>query len=940
MILQGKGLWAWRLWELEQALMIAPAMGITHVLYKVGQGPLGSKPGFVIAALQTAAQRIRQAGYTPFAWSFTTLGDPDFEAQMVVDAFTAGFEGFVFNAEGATEGRREAAIALGEKLHAANVDLDRLYLCSYPTPLTHHAGIPFNEMGPYCKGGLMPMAYGTYLQPPEIVIGKWTYEQNTTWMAQQGLQLPIYPVLGPYLDNLAQQPMSQEVLQTWLDCLAGYAPTFFSLYTTAALIPEHFAPIRAFVLGSPPPLAPAAWIHALGGVVLFASAGNAASRFASLVYGTEVELLGSPTTAGGQRWQRVRAGRLEGWLPEVQLQSSAPGPWPALAPPPTPPAGHLLTVWSTDELNTRSDPVVRPTTLVGRIPKGTRLKVVEGADKALQQVGKVGHWLHVQVEPEGPTVWVAAWYLSPHDPLAPATPGLRVRVHNPEEGYLAIRNGPSSTHDQIGQAPHGSVLFSLESDAETQRKVGQEGDWLRMVTPNGLEGYVAAWYLRPYVRTTAEVRYVLVESPQAGVQLRAAPDPEAAPGWWVPHATVLESLEAPDVTADKLEQFGAWLQVRTPSRREGYVPVRQLRAPEVPDTRQPTNDAKLPYGRSAWLFGMHAADIADDTPEQRRRIRQLFESSGKRGWILFTQAIGSNPAMGFNEELRQRLWDWSRAGYGVIVRLNHSYYPSGTLPDSPLYDAFAATCARWVELYLKHDEEPASRYTWILQIGNEPNNPSEHPGDVGVIRENITPQLYARAFNKVYAAVKRVLPQAYVAPAAIDPYNSTPMQLVNRRYRPLEYFQELLDAIPALDAFILHAYTHGPSVSAITSLTSFADFMTDHYFDFQTYRQFMERIPARWKQVPVIIGETNHLCRAPGAPGCEDPAQQGWINANINWVRAVYQEIHRWNSIPYIQQIHGVLLYRWSGDQWELHNKDQILLDFTQAMGNDYRWRS
>ncbi|MBP8863311.1 MAG: hypothetical protein KBH71_03560, partial [Anaerolineae bacterium] len=91
MILQGKGLWAWRLWELEQALMIAPAMGITHVLYKVGQGPLGSKPGFVIAALQTAAQRIRQAGYTPFAWSFTTLGDPDFEAQMVVDAFTAGF---------------------------------------------------------------------------------------------------------------------------------------------------------------------------------------------------------------------------------------------------------------------------------------------------------------------------------------------------------------------------------------------------------------------------------------------------------------------------------------------------------------------------------------------------------------------------------------------------------------------------------------------------------------------------------------------------------------------------------------------------------------------------------------------------------------------------------------------------------------------------------
>ncbi|OQA17506.1 MAG: hypothetical protein BWY63_02368 [Chloroflexi bacterium ADurb.Bin360] len=43
--------------------------------------------------------------------------------------------------------------------------------------------------------------------------------------------------------------------------------------------------------------------------------------------------------------------------------------------------------------------------------------------------------------------------------------------------------------------------------------------------------------------------------------------------------------------------------------------------------------------------------------------------------------------------------------------------------------------------------------------------------------------------------------------------------------------------------------------------------------------------------------------------------------------------------MPYIQQIQGLLLYRWMGDQWELHDKDQILQDFTEAMGNDYRWR-
>ncbi len=939
MTLQGKGLWAWRLWELDRALTMAPSMGITHILYKIGQGLLGQKAGFVIDAPEQVAQRIRQAGYIPIAWGFTTLGDPDFEARMAIDAFNWGFEGFVFNAEDATKGRQQAASALGEQLQTAGVDFDKLYLCSYPTPLTHHPTIPYNEMGRYCKGGLMPMAYGTFLKPPETVIDRWTFEQNTTWMNQQGLQLPIYAVLGPYLDNFAQQPMAKEDLQAWLDCLSKYTPSFFSIYTAAALIPEHYTPIRSFVLGSVPPPIKTAWIHNLGGAALFGNAGKMDSQFTGITYGKEVQLLGAPLTVEGAQWQRIRTGTFEGWLPETQLKPSAPAPWPTLPQQPTPPTGHLLTVWSTTELNTRSQPATRPETLIGRIPKGTRLRVVQDTNKALEWVGKSGSWIRARIEPQGPTVWVAAWYLSPFDPSVPAKPGLRVRVYCPEDGSLSLRAGPSNTHDSVEQVLHDTVVSSLESDAETQRKMGQKGDWLRVRTPNGAEGFVAAETLRPYVRTITEIRYVLVESPVAGVHLRATPDAGAAPGWWMPHATVLESLEPLNITADKLEQAGAWLKVRTPSRREGFVPVELLSTPADPDNRQPANDAKLPLGFSAWIFGMHAADIADDAPNHRQRIRELFESKGKRGWVLFTQALGSNPNMGFNDELRQRLWNWAKSGYGVIVRLNHSYYPSGTLPDSPFYDDFAATCARWVELYLKHAEEKASRYTWIIQIGNEPNNPTEHPGDVGVIRENITPKLFARAFNKVYAAIKGVLPQVYVAPGAVDPYNSKVMQLVNRRYRPLEYFQEMLDGISKLDALILHAYTHGPSVGAITALTPFSDFMTDHYFNFQTYRQFMERIPAKWKNVPVIIGESNHICRAPDAPTCENPAHQGWINANIAWVRAAYQEIHSWNAIPHIQQIQGLLLYRWLGDQWELHDKDQILLDFTQAMENDYRWR-
>ena len=37
-MLVGKGLWAYREQELDRAIQIAPQMGATHILYKVGQG--------------------------------------------------------------------------------------------------------------------------------------------------------------------------------------------------------------------------------------------------------------------------------------------------------------------------------------------------------------------------------------------------------------------------------------------------------------------------------------------------------------------------------------------------------------------------------------------------------------------------------------------------------------------------------------------------------------------------------------------------------------------------------------------------------------------------------------------------------------------------------------------------------------------------------------
>ncbi len=936
--LKGKGLWAYRLWELDEALRIAPQMGITHILYKVGQGPWRNKEGFYINGAAEIAERIRRAGLVPLAWSFTTLGDPQFEAEMVVRAFHDGYEGFIFDAEGSCAHRRDEATAMGNALVAKGVDLDRLYLCSFPTPLTLHSSIPFNEMGPYCRGGLMPMAYGTYHLPPEVVIDQWSFAENRRWMAQQGLNLPIYPVIGPYYDEYGRDRMTAETLRAWLDHLRPYNVTFFSLYTAATMEPSYSAVVRSVPIGAE---MVQQWVGDLRGAVFYHIAGDRSSARRAFVYGTAIQAGVEGSEIDGKRWLPAQVGDEPGWIEADRLSASQPGPWPPLDPPPTPPPGHLVTVWTTTELNVRDQPTVSAATLAGRIPEGSRLQIVEDTAHAREKLGKVGQWYRVRIEPNGPIVWVAAWYVTDSDPHAATVEGMLVEVDSPVVGYLNIRQRPVLGAPIIARAQDGEVLTALEAEGEVLRKLGHPQMWLKVRLADGKEGYAAAWYLRRHVEAAAEgVHYLVANGTDGRLHLYDAPNGTEI--WWVPNDTVVETLEDDHITAAKVGQAGLWLHVRTPSRKEGYVRGDSLTRPAAEDRREKVDDARLAFGTSAWLFGMHAASIGDDSNEDRRRLRHLFEARGRKGWVLFTEGIGHNPNLGFRQTLRDRLWDWARhAGYGVVVRLNNGYHPSGTLPESRDYEAFAQTCARWVELYLKHEEIDQSYYTWIIQIGNEQNNPSEHPGDAGGIHEHITPELYAQAFNLAYRAIKAVLPQAVVVPGAIDPYNSQPMpRLGYRRYRPLDYFQTMLDHIEALDGFVLHAYTHGPSIEAITWLRTFDDpFMADHYFDFQTYRLFIERIPAKWKNLPVLITETNHVCRPVCAPACDRADCQGWIDANSGWIRAVYEEIDRWNNAPYAQQIWGVLLYRWKGDRWAMHDKSRTLDDFSQAMLKDMRWR-
>jgi len=847
-MLHGKGLWAYRPQELVRAIQIAPQMGATHVLYKVGQGA-DYYPG-----VAQIAQDIAAAGLVPIAWVFLLLDDPQAEAQVVVRAFQDGFRGFVFDTEAdRCRNRFEQATQLGQYLRVAGLALDKIYNCSFPN-ISSHRDLPYDQMNEFCKGGLMPMSYGTYFEPgsavppdqqAQRVIDEWTYGHYEYWCLRWGYRPPLYPILGPYHDEYGQERMAPAEFQVWLNRLAAHGPTFFSVFTAAVINDDLLPLIRACPLGEGAAPAPAAV-------------------------------------------------RVVVESPEVGYLNVRPTP-------------------STQQLP------------IGRVNDGAVLDALEPEADVRAKVGREGQWLRIRT-PEGVVGYVAAWYMRLHEEAVVAR--VRVVVVSPEVGYLNVRPGPSADGLPVTRVDDGTVLEALEPEANVRAKVGQEGRWLHVRTPGGIEGYVAAWYVRLYDEEAgAPLTHVAVQS-AAGLNVRPWPGTEFPPVWHVVDRAVLEVREDPQGVGEKVGK-DQWIKVGAPSLHEGYVNGLYVRGGLPADRRQPVDDMALPYGECAWIFGIHAAGAT--TPAD---FRFLFQDKNKTGWVLFTEAIGADPNHGGGHDYSP----WSQSGYGVIVRLNHGYEPAGTLPVRARYADFARACARYVE-------NSQGCHIWI--IGNEQNNVREHPGGAKNPLEHITPELYAEAFNLARQRIKEVQPGAIVVPGAVDPYNTYPWKLLgNRRNRPLEYFQAMLGGIGELDGITLHTYTHWLDVSLITKRTVFQDeFLRpgtpqEHYYDFQAYRPFAEAIPEKWRGRPLYVTETNHWLALKRPPqNQQEEKKLGWMNKNKGWVQAAYEEIQRWNSMPHAQQIHCLLLYRWTGDAWAIDNLGQVHEDFREALEHDYRWR-
>ena len=591
-------------------------------------------------------------------------------------------------------------------------------------------------------------------------------------------------------------------------------------------------------------------------------------------------------------------------------------------------AGKKLQVNWQNGLKLRTKPEPTYATYTGiKVPHGTVVDAIGDPHQydyrfSFQQVrtpdGKTG-WLTLSY---GSTVYLAEIKEEGVE-IPPPDPGISggtLWVNWPYGLRMREQPEPSMASFTGNIVPYGAQVAALGSPHkhpegytfQKVRLVDEQVGWLTL-------SYGDAVYLskeKPDL-TTKPIQTVQANPPD-GLWVKMHESPGGAVKWWVGGAVPLKATD-PVSAGKKIGRAGQWIKVETPAFKRGYITAQHLR-PFTPRKHKPPARS----GESSYIYGVHD-----------RYDRNVLKSVGVTGWVLFTHGIGTD-YHGAGGDL-STYYEWANDGFGIVARLNHGYGSSGTIPEPHQYNDFARTCAAFVKRSIDPNNPKGGCHFWI--IANEMNNPREYPGnDEGVGGHPITPENYADCFNRVYQAIKKVYrdfpgldpADGAVVMGAVDPYNA--IAGCNG-----DWFIRALRQIDALDGFALHAYTHGTDPKLITDRKLFGEehnppqrfpdrSLSWQYYNFYAYRTFMDLIPARWRNVPVFLTET-------------DQVQTEWANVNSGWVKNMYAEINKWNSNPNHQRIYCSLLFRWEAyDGWQIKDKHGVLDDLKVAAQKKFKW--
>lgn len=276
------------------------------------------------------------------------------------------------------------------------------------------------------------------------------------------------------------------------------------------------------------------------------------------------------------------------------------------------------------------------------------------------------------------------------------------------------------------------------------------------------------------------------------------------------------------------------------------------------------------------------------------------------GWTLVNEQVGLNISHGGGN------YDAiSNRGIGVVVRMNHAYGDGGTIPLPAFYREYAQACASFAR-----NSSPVDYFI----VANEPN--LERPN--GVV---ITPAEYARCFTVTYEAIKKVKQNAKIVPAALAPYNASPIPWV-------DFMAEMLEIIAkstGCDAVNFHAYARSMNPQDIYSNATMDEPLEGLYYGFKTCED------ALLKGTPTAL---RHL----PAMNTEFDVYDAWENRNTGVITEHYKYFNDRNAVQGNQQVIMSLCFRWLTEpdvinekDWGMRNKPELLKDFEYAVSVGYQ---
>ncbi|MEK7277214.1 MAG: SH3 domain-containing protein, partial [Chloroflexota bacterium] len=911
----GKAIWAWPETDMPEAIELAQHVGARYIFYHVLTPPDAAYDG---ASAPRVAKQIRDAGLLPVAWYSIYLNNAQAPRNEALYARRAvqedGYLGVIFDAEARSlAGPEGPARALQLARHLTDdfgLDPQTLFFCSFPNILSH-LNKRFDELVPTCRGGLMPMCYGTFQQPPRRVITDWAYghlnsvKPETRW----GYRPAVYPVLGAYTNEAGTQPHTPQQFTAYLNQLTLNKATFASVYRATKFdrtlwdlfrdyeparpgeiyrfpgeavasepVPQRWVAVRPFLNVRSEPRVPAP--------------GESSNRIGSLLFGAQVSLLpdaSRPDTAG-RVWVRIQFGELAGWVAqsannEQYLSDHRPDgdPGPGDADPPQP-------------LKT------------GYVQPGTGLALRQTPTTAADD----SDW------PAGAVVTTGTWLTA----IGPARVQddrayQRVRLNSGAEGWvLAERAGERYLNDGrqgderaalVTELTCGLRLYSRpEAAAEAWLaptvlwtglpvKVLQQVEapdaagrrWTRVLCPDGQRGWVVDGFADgPHRLMDAQPDTVtptldvdLLERPADGMPQRPARTtsslnirtrPELKPDTQfvvVPPNTALTAVGEPNPP----DAGGIrWQRLRWSDGSDKWVSARFLAAVA------PAVVSRVAAGVPLFVLRRVGAD------NSWLHVRSLAH---KEGYIRAneTQAVAASPERPPAEQVPRAespfifgIHDAHESNNGLSMYV----LPNGTRRTG--WAVFTEEVGNRPEPGRRHDEYArwADRGFGVIARLNhgygstgtipDPNDAAKTDGFIQacatwaqnsgdgchiwfVGNEVNNPREWPR--NTVitpaaYASVfNRVRAAIRQGAHANDRVCPSPIDPYNAQWGDARrYFVEMLRGIHDLDGLILRAYTHTPELSDLTHTRTFGNApLLGQYFDFQVFKPMLDLIPALWR---------------------------------------------------------------------------------------------